>query len=258
MRKSLGLIMAAVVLAGLGVGIASGADKPVNVRAGNLDLTFNGGFSPTALPKNELAPIALKASGNIATVDGTHPPALREFVLETDKNGAVDVEGYPTCRSGQLQSQSSENAEKVCRDAIIGRGTTVAEVALAEQPPILVNSDLLVFNGGEKGGVTTFYIHAFFTAPVSGAIVTTVKISKIRKGRFGTRAVASIPVIAGGSGSVKSFSLTINKRFTHKGQRKSILLAKCPDGRLQAHGTAVFADGTDVSAEIIRTCSGKN
>ena len=37
----------------------------------------------------------------------------------------------------------------------------------------------------------------------------------------------------------------------------SVLSAKCPDGKLQAHGTAVFSDGTKASAEIIRTCTGK-
>ena len=53
---------------------------------------------------------------------------------------------------------------------------------------------------------------------------------------------------AGGSGSVKTFNLTINK--------KGVLTAKCPDGKLQAKATAIFSDGTKASAGIIRTCTG--
>ena len=48
--------------------------------------------------------------------------------------------------------------------------------------------------------------------------------------------MATIPKIAGGSGSVTDFNLTINK--------KGYLLAKCPDGHLDAQGEAIFADGT--------------
>jgi hypothetical protein len=36
-----------------------------------------------------------------------------------------------------------------------------------------------------------------------------------------------------------------------------VLLAKCPDGKLQARGEAKFSDGTTASAEILRTCTGK-
>ena len=35
-------------------GIASAANKPVEVTAGNLEMTFNGGFTPKVLPKNNL------------------------------------------------------------------------------------------------------------------------------------------------------------------------------------------------------------
>lgn len=104
--------------------------------------------------------------------------------------------------------------------------------------------------------MTTLFIHAYITVPTPAAIVTTVKIKKIHKGRYGLLSVASIPKIAGGSGSVKSFSLTINKRYTYKGKKMSVLTAKCPDGKLQAHATAVFADGTKAAATIIRTCTG--
>jgi hypothetical protein len=250
MRKYLMLTTALAALIAVSVvGIASAGNKPVKVRAGNLELTFNGGFSPSKLPKKKLAPITLNASGKIATVDGTHPPALKEFILETDKNGTINVKGLPVCKAGKIQATDTQAAERACKKAIIGKGTTTAEVQFPESNPINVNSKLLVFNGGFKGGTTTLFIHAYFSSPVSGAIVTTVKIKKEHHGRYGTKSVASIPKIAGGSGSVTSFSLTINK--------KGVLLAKCPDGKLQAHGTAVFSDGTKAEAGIIRTCTGK-
>ncbi|HEV7615212.1 MAG TPA: hypothetical protein VGO36_03165 [Solirubrobacterales bacterium] len=229
-------------------GIAT-ADKPVKVRAGNLELTFNGGFSPKALSKTKLTPITLNASGKIRTLDGSHPPAMKEFVLETDKNGAIDVKGLPVCRSSQLQSQDTKHAEAICKTAIIGSGKATASISFPESNPIPATSKIVVFNGGFKGGTTTLYIHAYLTIPAPAAIVTTVKIKKIHNGRYGLKSVASIPKIAGGSGSVTDFNLTINKR--------GVLSAKCPDGKLQAHGTAVFTDGTRASAEILRACTGK-
>lgn len=236
-----------VFVALLVVGSASAGNQPKMVEAGNLLFTFNGGFSPTKLPKEKLAPISLSASGKIRTKDGSHPPALKEAVVETDKNGAVNVKGVPVCRSGQLQSRDTKAAEKACGKAIIGKGTTSVEIAFAEQKPIPVNSKLLVFNGGTAGGVTTFFIHAYITVPTPAAIVTTVKIKKIHHGRYGLQSIASVPKIAGGNGSVTSFSLVINRR--------GVLLARCADGKLQAHATSVFTDGTKASATIIRTCT---
>ena len=229
-------------------GIAT-ADKPVHVRAGNLELTFNGGFTPKALSRTKFTPITINVSGQIKTVDGTHPPALKEFFLETDKNGTIEVKGLPTCTSGKLQSQDTKHAEAICKSAIIGTGTTDVSIAFPEQAPIPVNSKLLVFNGGVKGGVTTLYIHAYITVPTPAAIVTTVKIKKIHHGRYGLESIATIPKIAGGSGSVTSFSLKVNK--------KGVLLAKCPDGKLLAHGKAVFSDHTVAEAEVVRTCTPK-
>jgi len=249
MRKYLMLLMALAALISVSLaGIATGAGSPVTVEAGNLRVTFDGDFSPQKLPKKKFAPISLTASGKIETKDGTHPPALKEVVLETDKNGAINVKGIKPCKSGQLQSRDTAAAKKACPKSIIGKGKTTVEVQFPEQKPIDVSSELLVFSGGTSGGKTTLYIHAYFSAPVTGAIVTTVKIKKIKNGRYGLKSVATIPKIAGGSGSVKTFSLKIN--------RKGVLSAKCPDGKLQVHGTAVFADGTKAAATIPRTCTG--
>ena len=247
--------VALALVALVGAGSAT-AEKPVTAEAGNLKFTFNGGFSPKKLPKKKLAPITLSASGKLATKDGTHPPALTEAIVETDKNGAVFVKGLPACKSGQLQSRDTAAAKKACPKSIIGSGKTTVEVLFPESKPVLVNSALTVFNGGQRGGTTTFYIHAFFTAPISGAIVTTLKIKKVHNGRYGLKTVASVPKIANGAGSVLSFDLKIGKRYTYKGKKVSVLSAKCADGKLQAKATSKFSDGTQVGpATITRACT---
>lgn len=249
MRKYLVLTMALGALIALTVAGIATAEKPVKVRAGNLDLTFNGGFTPKVLSKTKLTPITLNVSGKLRTVDGTHPPALKEFNVETDKNGAIEVKGLPKCTAAKLQSQDTKHAEDICRTAIIGSGQAKAQIQFPEQAPIPATSKIIAFNGGFSGGTTTLYIHAYLTVPTPAAIVTTVKVKKISNGRFGLKAVSTIPKIAGGSGSVTDFNLTINK--------KGVLLAKCPDGKLQARGEAKFSDGTVAKAEVVRTCTGK-
>jgi hypothetical protein len=249
MRKYLVLTMAVGALIALTVAGIATAAKPVKVRAGNLELTVNGDFSPKVLSKTKLTPITFNVSGKLRTVDGTHPPALKEFNVEADKNGAIEVKGLPVCTAAKLQSQDTKHAEDICRSAIIGSGSADAEIAFPEQPPIPADTKIIAFNGGYSGGTTTLYIHAYLTVPTPAAIVTTVKVKKIHNGRYGLKAVSTIPKIAGGSGSLTDFNLTINK--------KGVLLAKCPDGKLQARGEAKFSDGTVAKAEVVRTCTGK-
>jgi len=83
---------------------------------------------------------------------------------------------------------------------------------------------------------------------VTAAVVTTVKVKKIHKGCYGLLSTAAVPKIAGGSGSVTFFTLTL---------KKGIIKATCPDGKLQARGTAVFADSTKATGTVIRPCTGK-
>jgi hypothetical protein len=244
--------MTAIVTAGI-----AGAEQPVKVEVGNLILTANGGLTPKAMSKTKLTPVAFNASGKVETKDHTHPPAVKEVIIEGDKNVAVNTTGFPKCTSGKLQSQDTAHAKAICKKAIIGEGTTDIEIAFPEQKPIPVTSKLLVFNGGTSGGTTTFYIHAYITVPTPAAVVTTVKIKKIHKGRFGTYSVASIPKIAGGSGSVTSFSLKIDKKYTYKGRNMSVISAKCTDGKILAKATAKFADGTSATVELLRTCTSK-
>ncbi|MBS1887361.1 MAG: hypothetical protein JSU06_09250 [Actinobacteria bacterium] len=256
MRKHVLMVLALgalIAVSVVGIATAAGGETPVTVKVGNLELTANGGFSPTALSKTKQTPIELKASGEIKEADGSHPPAVREVILEADKAGQVHLKGIPTCKLGKLQATDTAAAEKACKSALIGTGQATAEVALAEQRPINVNSKILVFSGGEKGGKATMYIHAFFSNPISGAIVTTVTISKIHHGRFGTLAVAKIPQLVGGSGSITKFNLKIKKNVAGKNPISST----CQDGKLKVHVLGKFEDGTQAQTEIIRACTPK-
>jgi hypothetical protein len=241
-----------------GIAAIAAAEKPTVVQVGNLRLTINGGVTPKALPKKEMAPITLNVSGKIESVDGAHPPALKEVIVDTDRNGTIDARGVPTCKQGQLEATTSVTAEKTCKPAIVGMGTTDVEVEFAEQAPIPIESKLLAFNGGTKGGTTTIFVHAYLTTPIAAAIVTTVKISKEHKGRYGTHSVASVPKIAGGSGSVTAFSLTFQKKlFAYKGRKHGYLLAKCSDGHFDAEAEAVFTAGLNLGGKIVRACTPK-
>ncbi|HVS99853.1 MAG TPA: hypothetical protein VHE08_04990 [Solirubrobacterales bacterium] len=244
---------ALIAVAAVGIATAAGGEKPVTVKVGNLEVTANGGFTPKALSKKKQTPIELNVAGEVKEADGSHPPAVREVIIEGDKNAEVHVKGLPTCKGGQLQATDTAAALKACKPALIGEGTTTAQVAFAEQKPINVPSKLLLFNGGEKGGKITWYVHAYFSNPISGAIVTTVTITKHKHGRFGTLSVAKIPQIAGGSGSILSFNLNIKKDV--KGVNP--ISAKCTDGKLKVHVTGKFEDGTKAETEVIRACTPK-
>ncbi len=256
MRKYLLLTMALAGLIAVSVaGVAVAGKASEKFQIGTLVFEGGGSFTPKKLSKTKQTPIALNVEGKISTTDGSHPPPLKEVTVETDKNGAVNVKGYPVCKSGQLQSRDSNAAMKACKAALIGKGQTSVAIAFPEQSDIIAHSKLLVFNGGVKGGVTTFYIHAYITLPVPAAIVTTVKIKKVHHGRYGLESIATIPKIAG-EGAVTSFNLKINKKFTYRGKKVSVLSAKCPDGRIQARAKAKFANGVTGSIEIVRPCTG--
>jgi hypothetical protein len=146
---------------------------------------------------------------------------------------------------------------KECKSALIGEGQTTAQVAFAEQKPFNVPSKLLVFNGGEKGGKTTLYIHAYFSSPINGALVSTTTITKHKNGRFGTLAVTKIPELAGGSGSITSFNLEIFKSVKVGGKTINPISAKCTDGKLKVHVLAKFEDKSKLETEIVRPCTPK-
>lgn len=218
--------LAVVATLALGVAAIAGAAS-TKIRAGNLVLTFGGNSIPTKLPRHRYAPAKTLIFGRIATSDGSHPSALRESVVDIDRDVKVDPRGLPVCRPGQLEARDTRAARRVCGKTTIGSGVAHAEIAFPEQAPIRVTSPITVFNGGGNARRSKILIHTFITVPAPTAIVTQVTIAKRGSG---VHAIAKIPVIAGGSGSVRDFRFKLGRSFRFHGHRRSWAVARCPDG----------------------------
>jgi len=260
MRKYVLLLCAVgalVAVAAVGIAGAAGGEGPVHVVVGEMELTADGGFAPKALSRTKQTPISIHASGEVQMRDGGHPPAAREIIIEADKAGEAHTKGIPVCKASQLQATTTTAALKACKRSLIGEGTAVAQVAFAEQRPINVSSKVLLFVGPEKGGKLTWYAHAYFANPISGAIVTTAEITKIHHGRFGTLGVVKIPQLVGGAGSGISFTLEIFKSVKVGNKTINPISATCPDGKLKVHVLGKFEDGTQAQTEFIRACTPK-
>lgn len=240
----LSLVAAALVLVFAAVAIGSPNRK--SWCAGNICVVDDGGISPIKLPRHGKAPVSARLKAEISTRDGSHPPAFESMDLKVEKNVSIDPVGLPTCKLGQLQATSSVAAKRACGEAIVGSGEAEVEVAFPEQPAFRSTGPLILLNGGQKGATTTLLLHAYVNVPAPTAIVVPATVTRIHDGRFGLRIQATVPKIAGGSGSVTEFELKVGRRFTYKGEKKSLLTAGCPNGVWMAKGEARFVDGTSL------------
>jgi hypothetical protein len=254
MRKhsKLALALTGALIAAIAVAGIAGATG-FTTRAGNLILKGDGKITPKALSKTKFTPIKAAVSGSLKTVDGSQPPITKEVNVEVDKNIQLNTKGLAVCSSGQLEAQDTKHAEKACPDSIVGKGITDVRVEFPESAPFSAHGPLVLFNGGSG----MLLVHAYVNVPLPTALVTKVAISKIHNGRLGTKYLAKIPVIAGGSGAVTNFSLTVSRTYNYKGKSQGYLTAKCPDGHFTNQAQAKFNDGTSLKGTVVLPCTSK-
>jgi len=244
---TLAAIAAMAVLVGSALGIT--------IKADNLEATFDGGISPKAFPKKEKAPVALSLEGKLKTTDGTHTPAVKTISLDFDKAGELVTKGLPTCKQSQLESTLTSTAKKECGDALVGTGQVKAEIQFPEQAPFGASGPLLIFNAS-KGGKQALLLHVYAKVPAPTTFVVPVKIKK-EGGKYGTNAYIAVPSITNGQGSVTSFNAKIDKKFTVKGKKESLLKVSCPTGKLSVQGEFAFSTGTKLKGVFNETCTPK-
>jgi hypothetical protein len=258
MRLRPGRAVLAITLGALALVVAArgGAMAEIEVGPGNLELTMEANFSPRLLDKFRFESGEMRFSSHIETVDGGHPPALRELVWELDRNVRLDGSRLPKCRTYPgIHGIPSPAAKERCEEAMIGRGRLETEILFEESKAIRANSPLIVYNGGVRDGVPTLRAVAYITKPVPSAIVLSVMLKPINDGRYRTAMAISVPKIAGGNGSVTNLSLHLRRRALDRGRPVSFVSLRCVDRRIQAHATETFSDGTTIIGTSLRPCS---
>jgi hypothetical protein len=245
--------LVAVVVLGLATAVPAVAEKSAHRDVAQPIGVFHAHFSPSALPKTRPAPARFTVTANFKPAIG-HPPPLKELRLKLDRHARLSLEKTPTaedvpgCSPGSGPPRSLGETRKACGPAVVGNGRMDVEVQFPDVAPVPVESRLVALNGGIEAGKAKIYFHSYFSAPISGAIVTTMEVEKIREERYGLEATATFPKIAGGNGSITSLALSL---------KRGVLSASCPDGRHDFYGKAVFADNTHLGHRMVSPCAAR-
>jgi hypothetical protein len=255
MCRVLAVIAAVTAFVGLGAGLALGERN----QEGNLIASLQGGVSPLRLPRDHPAPVSIHLTGSLRTVDGSVLPRVTAMEFGLAGRRGIDTRGLPVCRLSRLRHTRDREALAACGPALVGHGRVDAQVLIPDQPPLPIHARLLVFNGRAKGGATALLLHVYATTPPIAVVIPFTL--RHPRGRFGNDLVASLPRDLGPWPSVAKFAMTLSRRFSYRGSRRSFLAASCPLPRRFTAGLLSFArlgftlaGGNRIATEIVRTC----
>jgi hypothetical protein len=222
-------------------------------------VSVTGSMSPTALPRNGSAPIAVSVAGKITTTKATALPKLAQISIAINRHGRLDRKGLPLCRYGHISPSTTSEAISACRSSLIGEGSFNADVRIPEQSPFPSLGKVLAFNGRLRGKPAIF-AHIYGTKPVPTSYVLPFSITET-KGTYGTLLEASLPQVTGEWGYVTGISLKLDREFSSHGKRHSYLAAGCPapEGFERAafplaRTTFAFAGGLSLTSTLNRSC----
>jgi hypothetical protein len=194
---------------------------------GNLIASVQARLSPQKLPREGRAPIAVSIEWKVATKDGTEPPNLKQLAIEINRNGILDATGLPTCPYGKIQPASTQRALANCRSSLVGTGGFAALVGLEGQENYVAKGRMVVFNG-RKGGKPVLFGQIYSDYPFAASFVIVFKVSKTKKGAFGTTLTATLPARLRAWGNLTEIEMRLARKFSYKGRQRSFLSAGCP------------------------------
>ncbi len=213
-------------------------------------------IAPKKLPKKTFAPATLKVTTKTATTtaaNGVPSPAVKA-TIDFDKGAKIFTKGLPTCNPALLQSVSTEIAEQECGEAKIGSGIAHALLPLGSKV-IPVEQQVTAFNGVPKGGKPIVLLHSYGTQPFQTTLVLVGTVSNYDKQGYGPRLDIAIPLLAGGTGALTDFQVTINKKWTYKGKKASFISAECDNKSYKTRSLFTYLDGQALEALHMQTCT---
>jgi hypothetical protein len=97
-------------------------------------------------------------------------------------------------------------------------------------------------------------LHAYGAVPIQTTLVLVGTVSGYDKEGYGPRLDVAIPAIAGGTGALTDFQVTIRRKFAYKGKQRSFVSARCTSRKLKARGTFSYKDGEVLTAYSTQAC----
>lgn len=228
-------------------------------QRGDLFVRFDGGISPRALPRADLAPVAVRIEGTIRILSRHHPPALRRIKIALNRSGKLTTRGLPVCHRQQIDPATPAKALAVCGPALVGGGGFTVKTLIQNQPSVIAPGEILLFNTVVHGH-TAILAHVYQTEP---APITRFIVFHIRhaKGTFGTVLTGDLPDSVSRNGYLKSIFLQLQRRYLFRGRPQAYLSASCaaPPGIHVAsfpfaRASMAFSDGRVLSSVLTRSC----
>jgi hypothetical protein len=213
-------------------------------------------IGPKKLPKKALVPATLKVvtrTGTTTAANGIPSPVVRA-TIDFDKGAAIFDKGLPTCNPALLQNVSTEVAEQKCGKAKIGSGKAHALLP-AGSKVYDVEQTVTAFNGVPQGGKPTVLLHSYGTTPLQTTLVLVGTVTNYDKQGYGPRLDVQVPLIAGGTGALIEFQVTINKKYAYKGRKVSFISAKCDNKSFKTRSVFTYLDGQSLEALHTQACT---
>jgi hypothetical protein len=221
---------------------------------------FRGSYSPNHLPRHRLAPISLTVEGGASGAKGAPPPRLRQIEIAFGGRGGLDTAGLPVCPRARLNNATQRQALARCPGALVGRGQISAEVPLNPADPIPAHTGVLVFNGRHRGRPAA-WVHAYSSSPPV-SFVLPFYFRRSSGGTYGVSMRSPIGRALGRWPRLRSFKITLGRRYQAGGRAHSYLSAHCPLAHKFTHLSVPFArasyeftPGPTIVQPIRRSCT---
>jgi hypothetical protein len=256
--KTVAFALACVVAAAALVPTLAGGER---IQRGNLIIALSGEISPLQLPRRQPDPVHLHLEGGLTSADGSLLPRVDRVEIGFPTQGVVSTRGLPACTVRRLRNTTSARALSVCRNALLGHGSIVADVVLPDQGPFRVHARLLAFNGPRKNGHRLILLHGNAVHPPT-TVVLPFKLER-HHGRFGITIGADLPAALGPWPHLARFEMILGRRYRFQGRPHSFLSATCPIPPRFTAGffslarvTYTLKGGREISTAITRGCRG--
>ncbi len=231
---------------------------------GNLQLSVNARLSPTKLPREGEASVAVSVGWKIQSTDpALKPPALESIRIEINREGILDASGLPDCPYAQIQPASTQRALANCRPSLVGKGTFSALVGLEGQESYVSKGKMLVFKGA-KGKKPVLFGQIYTGYPFAASFVIVFAVSEQEKGTFATTLRAKLPANLRAWGNLTEVSIRLGRTYAAKGERRSFLSAGCPAPKgfskvpfRLARTSFAFAGARSLSQTLTDTCTAR-